>query len=147
MLLETVLLGAHFRCTCSDSAQSRMLLIVIQWLYGPSSDGRCPSCKTPCSFVPESENSDPSSPSQPDRPLIFLLMEPSKVPPNLTSILPSSSSANPSSGPPTVTEMSRFHWPKLQLSTSSIVLLSRMIGRVLSVVGLTLVLFVLLSHR
>jgi len=144
---------------------------ISDWLYGSSSDGRCPSCKEMCTFVQEVPATHPtdgkhidygqSCSSEPGRSVILLLLQPSEGK-SSSSPLASSDSVSPSNSgsraglqkPPPVAirpavDPSRdayFLGPcRFHLNSSLVVLVGRMVGRVLSVVGLTLILFVLLT--
>jgi len=144
---------------------------ISDWLYGSSSDGRCPSCKKFCSFVRENTSTHPTDgkridyvqaySSQPERPVIFLLLQSSehKSPSPLTQPdhhdIPSNSGSRTELQKPPAAAITttaglphdlHFLGPcRFHLNSTLVVLVGRMIGRVLSVVGLTLVLFVLLT--
>lgn len=149
------------------------ILTRTQWLYGSSSDGCCPSCKTPCSLVTDADSlTSPTSPAHntrhalppnadTDRPVILLLLQspaslPSpSLPSSTSSTSPPQSSPSPTSSPsdchnelePLILSMTpdtAILGPFFYSSNTSEVL-SRVAGRVLSIVGLTLFLFVLLS--
>jgi hypothetical protein len=129
----------------------------ISTLYGPLSD-RCPCCHVPSSsplppLPPTVEDHVVNSPkSNSDRPVILLVMQDAK------SLTPS---AGISPGP--VSTLSRTNagarepafmrnlmpsdscGPCFHSSSLVVVLFGRMIGRMLSIVGLTLFLFVLLT--
>jgi len=139
---------------------------ISDWLYGSSSDGRCPSCKQLCSFVQDVPSTHPvdakrkdyTQPcvSKPERFILLLLQpsdtKPSPSPTSCDSIHPNSGSKTEAKPPapirtphgpprdPALLGPCRFH-----LNSRLMVLVGRMVGRVLSVVGLTLVLFVLLT--
>jgi hypothetical protein len=139
-------------------------LFLRQWLYGSSSDGRCPSCKEFCSFVQEMPPTRPvdtthvqACPLKPER-YILLLLQPSESkfpssPIASSDAITRSNSLNSLKPPAAPITMANTDWSRdsyilpcrFHLNSTLVVLVGRMVGRVLSVVGLTLVLFVLLT--
>jgi len=143
---------------------------ISDWLYGSSSDGRCPSCKERCSLVQEISSTHPAdgkcidhvkkSSSTQERSVILLLLQPSesksKCPPvpSLPIITRNSGSRTDDSQKPVAIRTDADSPPpdshvlgscRFHLNSTLMVLVGRMLGRVLSVVGLTLFLFVLLT--
>jgi hypothetical protein len=158
-------------CCISSSLPSPLTTIILpQWVYGPSSSRRCPSCQGSCSFISSpppsplaslehlshtsTDSVKPTSSIKPDRPVILLVMQDSESSfsytpnssPSPGSILSNAFIANAGKSSimrrPTASES---RGPCFYSSSAFVVLLGRMMGRVLSIVGLTLFLFVLLA--